>query len=432
MLNRLWDLIGKVLAKKWVIIAVSVVLIIILLFKALDNGNESDASVPEYVINQEPSDTIGSLTSNIPTVATPQKIEIDEDRTFMDLSQKVKLVIPDGYEAFISEGYIYMRNDSDTQIIFKATTKKYDSAASVWADRSRIFRKTMIESSSGKELPLKSFGSKDAETTVNSGYEIVRETNIANYRETGDKDGVNVYGCAYYGILPSSTSTGSHPTSESREGFMICVQMPKGSEKEADMYELATEVLQSVKRIEVSENDYRANDAAFLKYESSKDDGGIIYVPNDWDISIAQNGMVIFRAPEDSIFAGMIVEYMADENSHYTAESLDFAYDFEDEILAPLFKQKTDPDKYVISKEVVKTDIDATINQKQACIFEIKDVITECTSNAFYSLTSENTESYHIRYMFESGDVNCMLNFIIPNDECRTLINQIVDKSEFQ
>lgn len=60
------------------------------------------------------------------------------------------------------------------------------------------------------------------------------------------------------------------------------------------------------------------------------------------------------------------------------------------------------------------------------------DEVIPSTKAIRYSMSRDSYRLNNIRYTFQSNGVDCMLNFIIPNDNCLALIDQLLAKTSLQ
>ena len=144
--------------------------------------------------------------------------------------------------------------------------------------------------------------------------------------------------------------------------------------------------------------------------------------------------MVVIQCPDNdsSPYAGVIIEYMTDADHNVVEDYAQFSGSYEYNIMQPYFTQSVGANAFNYRTAITKTDLNATIGEKECILFNVTDEIIPASKAVRYSMSRDSYRFDNVRYTFQSNGVDCMLNYIIPNENCQALIDQLLKHSTLQ
>lgn len=375
----------------------------------------------ENIIPIVPDMTTPITTVTSPEIDAPKELPI-ENSEFKSISDGFSFSVPKGYAITSSGNTYYIRNKDNTiQMALVITSDVTDSPTSVYNSRSTYLNR-MTALYDGEEHRLFTIGTSDRTKKEIGSYIVSYECVEAWFKNDNDKEIYKTTAHTYYTIFKESgeeIGPGMIITTFSNEDIVMVIN--------AMDY-----VLNSLSIYEPTAEDLRIS-YELSTYQSPKADKAILAYPSGWTLSENSNGMVIISSTDDasSPYAGMIIEYLADEENDIVDDYAQFCGNYEYDILLPYFVQPVGDNAFNYRTAVTKTNLHALIGSKECISFDITDEIVPISKSVQYSMMSDNFLVNNIRYTFSSNGVDCMLNFIIPNEYCRLLIQNLLSHSEF-
>ena len=169
------------------------------------------------------------------------------------------------------------------------------------------------------------------------------------------------------------------------------------------------------------------------KFTSEKSDKTSFMYPADWTVERNEDGMIIISAPaNNSVYSGMAIHFMSDPEGKFVEDHAQFAQDYERQILSTFFTQNVGEDGFDYNTSVTDMDLEKKIGEKEAICFDIVDIIEPNFNNAAYSMVRNVRSINSKRYTFKSQNIDCMLNFFVPNEHCVKLAEKIANSLEIK
>lgn len=373
----------------------------------------------------------GNKTDNAPQ--TPEIEELKEvkqsENTLCNPANCYSLTIPDGYEVYSSEGYNYLRNSkTGTQISIITTDENtYPDSTSVWEDLKRYLYRS-VGYVNKENVKINNYGASKKDIVTVNGKKYLKETAKIDYYDS--KMIVRTYPMeAYYGIYssPYKKELKDYQT-EGYYGLFII-----GSTDDEDKTKLKADmevVVNSFKTYTPTEKDVNVE---LTKFTSEKSDKTSFMYPADWTVERNEDGMIIISAPaNNSVYSGMAIHFMSDPEGKFVEDHAQFAQDYERQILSTFFTQNVGEDGFDYNTSVTDMDLEKKIGKKEAICFDIVDIIEPNFNNAAYSMVRNVRSINSKRYTFKSQNIDCMLNFFVPNEHCVKLAEKIANSLEIK
>lgn len=387
----------------------------------------------------------GTQAVETPEIKEPTKISL-KGNEYKSITGGFSFKVPENYELSHSGNNYYLRNDSlGIQIALVITDNLFNSGDSLYSGRDDyIYR--MSEFYDNKEHDLSNIGSAHRYKKVIGGYPVVYECTEAWFNNNTDSNIHKTKAYGYYTILnPSApddwadkdrTIDSSEDDTENteNEGYQGILMMAfSDSMTMQAVYDEMDQILKSIKPYTPTAEELDTPIEINTYSSEGKDQAKIAY-PAGWSVSRNEDGMVIIQAPDNdsSPYVGVIIEYMTDEDHSIVDDYAQFSGSYEYKLIVPYFTQPVGSNGFNYRTAITKTDLDAKIGEKECILFNVTDEIIPSSKAVRYSMSRDSYRFNNIRYTFQSNGVDCMLNFIIPNDSCTTLVDQLLEKTQLQ
>ena len=329
---------------------------------------------------------------------------------------------PTGFKAYKSGNTIYLRDyGNSTQIYLVVTDTLYTSPGDLWPLMDTYCtRTTAYIPEEEKEVECMMLGSDEKEEIFSEDRAIIREKGSLWYHETGGK-GYKIPEYAYYTLLNCFTTNDGYEPSKG-----VILWGVSQTKTEEELYGLFDDILISLTPYTTQPEDMESIE--FARYVSDKADCVEFDYPKDWVIEKNRDGMIIITAPDDwnSVYSGMIIEYYADENKEYVEDYAQFSAAYEPKFIIPAFTQTVNEKDFGYTPTITYMDINAKIKEKPVYYYEVSDVIHPTSKGADNSFRYDAKELRQKRYAFKALNTNCAINFILPNEYCDDLAEQII------
>lgn len=388
----------------------------------------------------------GTQAVETPEIAKPTKISL-EGSEYKSITGGFSFKVPEGYELSHSGNNFYIRNDNlGIQIVLVITDNLFASGDDLYSGRDDYVYRMSGYYDNG-ERDLTNIGSAHRYKKVVDGYPVVYESTEAWFRNKTDNDTYKTKVYGYYTILDSSVSEdwadkdrtieSSEEETESTEktGEYQGVLMMAFSDSMTahSVYDEMDQILKTIKAYTPTAEDLDTP-IEISTYTSGENDRSQIAYPAGWNVSRNEDGMVIIQAPDNdpSPYAGVIIEYMTDEDHSIVDDYAQFSGSYEYKLIAPYFTQPVGSNGFNYRTAITKTDLEAKIGEKECILFNVTDEVIPSSKAVRYSMSRDSYRFNNIRYTFQSNEVDCMLNFIIPNDNCKALVEQLLEKTQLQ
>lgn len=390
-----------------------------------DNNNEIvESQTIEYFDKINPSMDNMTTTVPAPDFQEPEEVPVpDTDQTFKNLSDGFVITVPDGYTLTYSGNTYYIRNqDNSIQIALVVTSMDVNTTAEVFTSRNTYFNR-MTAFYDGEEHRTFNIGSSDREKKHIGSFTVSYEKAEAWFKNDNDPSIYKTTAYNYYTILRENEE-------ESGRGVILAAFTDTDSN---DVIPVMDEILESLSDYEPTADELAVS-YELSSYHSELEDQGQIAYPSNWKVTKNNDGMLIITSTDDpsSPYAGMIIEYLPDVNKKIVDDYAQFSGGYEYNILLPYFTQPVGDEAFNYRSVVTETDLHAQIGKKECIKFDITDEIIPISKAIQYSMMSDDFIVKSVRYTFKSNNVDCMLNFIIPNDYCETLIQELLAHSQFR
>lgn len=410
-----------------IVLILSVVLVNLLSWKDENIAkNEMDGNYSPGENTDKDNKIISDSPHPVKTVKSPEievPVEIPlEDSVFKNFSETFLFSVPKGYTVWYSENVYYIReSEGKIQIALVVTPEIADSPSSVFNGRNRYFSR-MTMRYDGMEHRLINTGTSEREKREIGSFTASCECVEAWFKNDDEETLYKTKAHIYYTILKDAGE-------ENGRGVIITAFSEEDS---ATVTQTMDDVLESLSVYEPTAEESDVS-CEISTYDSPKADKAVIAYPSGWRVTENADGMVIITStdPVSSPYAGMIIEYMADENHRIVDDYAQFSGNYEYDILLPCFTQPVGDHAFQYRTAVTKTELHAAIGEMECIMFHVTDEIIPLSKSVQYSMRSSNYQVKNVRYTFRSNGVDCMLNFIIPNECGANLIPKLLDYSKF-
>lgn len=379
-----------------------------------------------------------------PEIKEPVKISLAGNE-YKSITGGFIFKVPDGYELSHSGNNYYIRNDTlGLQIALVITDNLFTSGETLYSGRDDYLYR-MSEYYDNEEHDLSNIGSAHRYKKVVGGYPVVYECTEAWFNNKTDDKIHKTKAYGYYTILnPSapkewankdrtikSSETESTQDEMGYQGVLMIAF--SDSVTVQTVYDEMDQILESIRPYTPTAAELNTP-VEINTYSSEGKDRAKIAYPAGWSVSRNEDGMAIIQAPDNdsSPYAGVIIEYMTDEDHSIVDDYAQFSGSYEYKLIAPYFTQPVGANGFNYRTAITKTDLDAKIGEKECILFNITDEIIPSSKAVRYSMSRDSYRFNNLRYTFQSNGVDCMLNFIIPNDNCKTLVDQLLKRTELQ
>lgn len=390
----------------------------------------------------------GTQAVETPEIQEPSVIKM-EGSTYKNIAGGFSFDIPEGYTLSHSGNNFYLRNDSmDLQMVIVITDNLFSSGDKIYSGRDDYLYR-MSASYDGKEHDLSNIGSTKRYKKVVSKYPVTYEDTEAWFHSKTDSKIYKTKAYGYYTILSptapddwadtdrvidSTEDINKEDTENSSEDQQGIILMAFSNDVTAQaVHDEMDAFLATVKPYEPTAEDLTAP-VSIDTYTSTGTDKAQIAYPAGWDITQNEDGMVVIQCPDNdsSPYAGVIIEYMTDADHNVVEDYAQFSGSYEYKIMQPYFTQSVGANAFNYRTAITKTDLNATIGEKECILFNVTDEIIPASKAVRYSMSRDSYRFDNVRYTFQSNGVDCMLNYIIPNENCQALIDQLLEHSTLQ
>lgn len=388
-----------------------------------DSNNEIvESQTIEYFDKINPSMDNITTTVPAPDFQEPEEISVP-DQTFKSLSDGFVITIPDGYTLTNSGNTYYMRNqDNSMQIALVVTSMDVSATSEVFTSRNTYFNR-MTAFYDDEEHRTFNIGTSDREKKAIGSFTVSYEKTAAWFKNDNDTSIYKTTAYNYYTILRENEE-------ESGRGVILAAFTDLDSNI---VIPVMDEILKSLSNYEPTADELSVS-YELSTYSSTLEDQGQIAYPSNWKVTKNNDGMLIITSTDDpsSPYAGMIIEYLPDVDNKIVDDYAQFSGGYEYNILLPYFTQPVGDEAFNYRSVVTETDLHAQIGEMECIKFAITDEIIPVSKAIQYSMMSDDFIVKSQRYTFKSNNVDCMLNFIVPNEYCETLIQDLLAHSQFR
>lgn len=410
-----------------IILGIIIVLVIFLIFFFLNWEKKeelTDEALEGNLVEEEDNDNIstsdnGNTEQNNDETVTDAAVDAAGQSTGQNASSKrfenaaygYSIAIPDGFEVKSDTDVIYLRNTAaKTQLAIFYLPGTYADGVDVWEDCNNYMYKmtALLTDSEGvtEEKTVANYGAGFKNNISIGNYTVSQELGELWFRNTGDPHNIVLDECAYYTTF---------------NGNGIAIVGISQSEDTSTVFGYMREVLSSL-------SSYTATSGAqeMTRFSSTKADGTIFSYPTGWKVSEYQ-GMTIIGPGENQsdANAGFYITFYADTEDIVT-DYAQFSRAMEQDILHAVFITEVQDRDFTYTSSVTHMDLNARIGEKPCIYYEITDNIFP-KSSAVRQLIGINGNSVEcIRYCYSAGGLNCFVNFILPNDNCKELCETIM------
>lgn len=410
-------------------------------------NDKSDNTVD--ILNEVQS--TGTQAVETPDIEAPSVIKMD-GTTYKSITGGFSFDVPEGYTLSHSGNNFYLRSDTmDLQMVVVITDNKFESGERMYSGRDNYLYR-MSGYYDDKEHDLCNIGSKNRYKKVVNGFPVVYENTEAWFRSKSDSQTYKTKAYGYYTILnptapddwadkdriieSTQVSENNEETENNKDDDeyqgIILIAFSDNVTAQA-VHDQMDEFLSSIKPYEPTAEDLSVP-VNISTYDSTGKDHAKIAYPTGWTVSRNEDGMISIQCPDNdsSPYAGVIIEYMTDEDHKVVEDYAQFSGSYEYQLMLPYFTQPVGANAFNYRTAITKTDLHATIGEKECILFNVTDEVIPSTKAVRYSMSRDSYRFNNIRYTFQSNGVDCMLNFIIPNDNCQALIDQLLAKTSLQ
>lgn len=380
-------------------------------------------------------------TVETPLPDVPKEVGISDKREYRSIAGGFSFTVPDGCTLQCAGNICYIRTtDNSMELSLTVTDLMYTDGNDLYTSRSDYLNR-ISGFFGGSEKKLVTCGSAERKKKVVSGYPVVYEDTEGWFKNDGDADSEKTKAYLYYTVLnPDApddwaeqnrviTDTEDDTGSGMEKGIILAGFSQKAGEK--DVHSLMDAILNTLKPYSPDAED-SSMAVELSEYRSPEKDGAVIACPLGWKVTENGDGMVIIL-PDGSDagkYSGFAIEYFPDINNSTVEDYAQFSGAYEYSILLACFTQPVGNKAFDYRSVVTDTDMDAAIGEKECIRFEVADQIIPVSKSVRYSMVSDSYDVKNIRYTFRSNGVDCMLNFIIPNDSFLPLVEKLLEKTQ--
>ena len=418
--NRATGFIKKNKKGFFILLAIVIVLVVFItvMTSSKEKTEEKQTDSQEENINTQKT-SVKSPEIEDPVPMENNKTEKSEEETakgepFYNSAHGYQFILPESFSPYESQDIVYARNnDKKTQIAIILIPGTFTDGIATWEQSTQYIYKI-------KALLTDEEGVTEEKETVNYGTELKSDITIGDFavkqelgemwfRNTGESHNIKLPECGYFTTFNGNglVLIGTSQTEDSTAVFSYMKQILSGMKS----YTPETEALE------------------MTTYQSDGADGVKFSYPKDWSMTKNNDGMVTIKAPEtqSSSYAGFCIQFYADANKKTVEDFAQFSAAYETEILKDTFVQEVADSDFTFTSVVTHMDLEKKIKEKDCIYFEVADTIYPASSSVRNSMGINKEKVNSRRYTFRAGGSECMVNFIVPNDNCDSLIEQIVN-----
>lgn len=388
----------------------------------------------------------GTQAVETPEIKEPTVITL-EDNQYKSITGGFSFTVPNDCTLSHSGNNYYIRNNTlDLQLALVITDNLFESGESLYSSRDDYLYR-MSTRYDDSEHDLCNIGSAHRYKKVVEGFPVVYEDTDAWFRSNSDSNTYKTKAYGYYTILNptapddwantnrsiESSESDTENNSESNEYQGVLLMAFSDSMTAQAVHDEMDKFLATVKPYQPTAEDLNKS-IDIDTYTSTGNDLAKIAYPKGWNVTRNEDGMIVIQSPDNdsSPYAGVIIEYMTDEDHSIVDDYAQFAGGYEYKLIVPYFTQPVGTSGFNYRTAITNTDLDAKIGEKECILFNVTDEIIPASKAVRYSMSRDSYRFDNIRYTFQSNGVDCMLNFIIPNENCKSLVDQLISKTELK
>lgn len=348
-------------------------------------------------------------------------------KVYRSMAGGYSFTVPAGCTLGYSGGTCYIRKGKSVELSLTVTSLTYTDGNDLYNSRQDYISR-LCGFFGGEEKKLVTCGTAERKKKEVSGYPVVYENTEAWFKNDGDAMAEKTRACLYYTVMPEKENSTGDADSGMRKGVILAGF--SGGKGEKQMQELMDTLLGTLEPYIPEEGEPVVSELS--EYRSPERDGAVIAYPLGWKVSENGDGMVTIQPDGDDAgtYAGFAIEYFPDTENRIVDDYAQFSGNYEYQILSACFTRPVGDRAYDYRTVVTDTDMDAAIGEKECIRFDVTDQIVPVSKSVRDSMNGDRYDVNNIRYTFRSNGVDCMLNFMVPNDSFLPLVEMLLSKTQ--